>query len=78
LPRLFDGDAATYPSFADAGTIAERFVDPDATMVAQLGRGYALILQGRIADGMALLDEPWSRSPQTRWRRSSRGSPTAR
>ncbi len=34
-----------------------RFVDPDATMFAQLCRGYALVLQGHIAEGMALLDE---------------------
>jgi DNA-binding NarL/FixJ family response regulator len=57
LPRLFEGDADAYPSFVDAGAIAERFADPDATMFARLGRGYALILQGRVAEGMALLDE---------------------
>ena len=57
LPRLFEGDADVYSSFAAAGEIAERFADPDATMFARLGRGHALILQGRIADGMALLDE---------------------
>jgi DNA-binding NarL/FixJ family response regulator len=57
LPRLFDGDADVYASFVDAGEIAERFGDPDGTTFARLGRGYALILQGRVADGMALLDE---------------------
>jgi DNA-binding NarL/FixJ family response regulator len=57
LPRLFDGDGGAYSSFVDAGKIAERFADPDATMFARLGRGYALILQGRVAEGMALLDE---------------------
>ena len=58
LPGLFEGDAdAAYPSFVEAGEIAERFGDADATMFARLGRGYALILQGRIAEGMALLDE---------------------
>ena len=58
LPRLFEGDAeAAYPSFVEAGEIAERFGDADATMFARLGRGYSLILQGRIAEGMALLDE---------------------
>ena len=57
LPRLFEGHADVYPSFVDAGKIAERFADPDATMFARLGRGYALILQGRVAEGMALLDE---------------------
>ena len=58
LPLLFEGDAdAAHPSFVEAGEIAERFGDADATMFAQLGRGYSLILQGQIAEGMALLDE---------------------
>jgi hypothetical protein len=57
LPRLFKGDADVYSSFVDAGAIAERFEDPDATMFARLCRGYALILQGRVAEGVALLDE---------------------
>jgi hypothetical protein len=58
LPRLFEGDAdAAYLSFVEAEEIAERFADPDATMFARLGRGYALILRGQIAEGTALLDE---------------------
>ncbi len=58
LPLLFDGDAdAAYPSFVEAAEIGERFGDADATMFARLGRGYALILQGRIDDGARLLDE---------------------
>jgi DNA-binding NarL/FixJ family response regulator len=58
LPLLFEGDAdAVYPSFVDAGEMAERFGDSDATMFARLGRGYSLILRGQIAEGMALLDE---------------------
>ena len=57
LPRLFEGDADVYSSFVDAGTIAERLADPDATTFARLCRGYALILQGRVAEGIALLDE---------------------
>ena len=57
LPLLFEGDADVYPSFVDAGEMAERFGDSDATMFARLGRGYSLILRGQIADGMALLDE---------------------
>jgi len=57
LPRLFEGDVEVYSSFVDAGEIAERFADPDATMFARLCRGHALILGGQIADGMALLDE---------------------
>lgn len=58
LPGLFEGDAeAAHPSFVEAGKIAERFGDADAATFARLGQGYALILQGRIADGMSLLDE---------------------
>ena len=43
--------------FLEAGGIAERFGDSDATMFARLGRGQSLILRGRITEGMALLDE---------------------
>ncbi len=57
LPRLFEGDAEVYSTFVEAGKIAERFADADASMFARLGRGYALILQGRTAEGVALLDE---------------------
>jgi DNA-binding CsgD family transcriptional regulator len=57
LPRLFEGDAGAYSSFVEAGEIAERFADADAAMFARLGRGYSLILEGRVAEGMALLDE---------------------
>jgi DNA-binding CsgD family transcriptional regulator len=58
LPRLFDQDAeGAYPSFVEAGEIAERLGDSDAAVFAWLGRGYALILQRRITEGMTLLDE---------------------
>jgi DNA-binding NarL/FixJ family response regulator len=57
LPRLFDGAADVSPSLVEAGKIAERFADTDAAMFARLGLGYSLILQGRVAEGMALLDE---------------------
>jgi DNA-binding CsgD family transcriptional regulator len=58
LPLLFEGDTgAAYPSFVEAGEIAERLGDADATMFARLGRGYSLIREGRIAEGMPLLDE---------------------
>ena len=58
LPTLFEGDAkAVYPTFVDAGEIAQRFGDPDTAMFARLCRGYSLILLGRTADGVALLDE---------------------
>lgn len=57
LPRLFSGDAGVHSSLVEAGEIAERHADPDAAMFARLCRGYALILEERVADGMALLDE---------------------
>ena len=58
LPIMFQGDPeAAYPSFLDAGRIAERFGDSDATTFARLARGQSLILQGRINEGMPLLDE---------------------
>src|SRR5919202_1293936 len=48
LPRLFEGDVDAGPSFVEAGEIAERFADVDAAMFARLGRGYSLILEGRV------------------------------
>ncbi len=58
LPVMFQGDAATaYPIFVEAGEIGERFGDSDTTTFARLGRGTALILQDRVTEGMALLDE---------------------
>jgi DNA-binding CsgD family transcriptional regulator len=57
LPRLFEGGADTGATFVEAGEIAERFADADACVLARLGRGYSLILEGRIAEGSALLDE---------------------
>jgi DNA-binding NarL/FixJ family response regulator len=58
LPILFEGDAeAVYPSLVEAEEIAERFADAEALTFARLGRGYSLILQGRAAEGLALLDE---------------------
>jgi DNA-binding NarL/FixJ family response regulator len=57
FPRLFGGDADAYASFVEAAEIGERFGDADAMMFARVGGGYALILQERVAEGMALLDE---------------------
>ncbi len=58
LPVMFQGDAETaYPSFVEAGEIGERFSDSDTTTFARLSRGAALILQDRVTEGMALLDE---------------------
>lgn len=57
LPRLFSGDVSIHSSLVEAEEIAERHADRDAAMFARLCRGYVLILEGRVADGMALLDE---------------------
>jgi len=58
LPVMFQGDAeGAYPDFLEAGDLAERFGDSDASTFARLGRGQSLILQQRIPEGMALLDE---------------------
>ncbi|CAN5298898.1 LuxR C-terminal-related transcriptional regulator [soil metagenome] len=58
LPIMLEGDSeSAYPSFVQAGEIAQRFGDPDVTTFARLLRGESLILQQRITDGMSLLDE---------------------
>jgi tetratricopeptide (TPR) repeat protein len=57
LPRLFERDADVSASLVEAEEIAERFADTDASTFARLGLGYSLVLQGRVAEGMALLDE---------------------
>jgi hypothetical protein len=45
LPLLFDREKAADASFAEAGEIAERFGDTDATMFARLGRGEGALLR---------------------------------
>src|SRR5688572_7348769 len=57
LPRLFQGDAAVGSAFLEAVEIAEHLADPGAAMFARMCSGYALILEERVAEGMALLDE---------------------
>jgi len=57
LPRLFQGEGAVDSVFLEAGDVADRLADPDAAMFARMCRGYALILDGRVGEGMALLDE---------------------
>jgi DNA-binding NarL/FixJ family response regulator len=57
LPRLFDGNSDAQSTFVEAEEVAHRFADADATMFARLGRGYALILDGRSTEGVALLDD---------------------
>ncbi|MEJ3744534.1 response regulator transcription factor [Actinomycetes bacterium KLBMP 9797] len=46
-----------YASFARAAEIGTRFGEPDLIAIGTLGRGEALTRAGRIAEGVALLDE---------------------
>jgi DNA-binding NarL/FixJ family response regulator len=58
LPSLFQGDGeSVHAGLSRAQVLADRFHDRDAAELARLCRGYASILQGRIAEGTALLDE---------------------
>ena len=49
--------AKAYAAFLEAATIGERFGDADLTALARQGQGRALIRQGEISRGVALLDE---------------------
>jgi DNA-binding CsgD family transcriptional regulator len=58
LPVMFAGDAGSASvAFVQADAIAERCGDLDLAMFARLGRGWSLILQQHLPEGMALLDE---------------------
>ena len=57
LPHMFQGDEDVYPRFVEAGEIAARFADADASMFARLCRGHSLIRRGRLGEGTAFLDE---------------------
>jgi DNA-binding CsgD family transcriptional regulator len=55
---IVQGDPSTaLATFSQAAAIARRFADHDLASVACHGRGRALIRLGRIAEGLALLDE---------------------
>jgi len=58
IRRIGTGDASgAHATFVQACEIAERCGDHDLATLAGHGRGRALIRQGRIVDGMALLDD---------------------
>jgi len=58
LQTLMQGDAAgAFPIFEQAGTVGDRFGDPDLMTLSRLGRGQSLIMMGKIADGVPWLDE---------------------
>ncbi|HEY0350771.1 MAG TPA: LuxR C-terminal-related transcriptional regulator [Gemmatimonadales bacterium] len=58
LRAAFEGNSETsYQAFSEAGSIGERYHDPELTALGRLGQGRALTRLGQIARGMALLDE---------------------
>jgi DNA-binding CsgD family transcriptional regulator len=58
IRQIAQGDpASSHATFSEASSVASRFDDPDLAALACSGRGRALIRLGRIADGVAALDE---------------------
>ena len=58
IRAMFAGDdEAAAQQIDQAVAIADRFGDPDLRMLACTGRGQALLAQGRIDEGIAVLDE---------------------
>ena len=72
IRRIDTGDfSGAHATFQQAFEIAQRFGDRDLAGLAGHGQGRALIRQGRVADGMTLLDEAMVSSLPTRCRRYS-------
>jgi DNA-binding NarL/FixJ family response regulator len=58
LQALMAGDAEqAYATFSEEREIGRRFADQDLIALAGFGQGQALIAMGRIAEGIAVLDE---------------------
>jgi len=58
IGRVFAGDTEhAYAAFQRAVDVGERFGDAGLVVLARHGQGRTLIRQGRIGDGIALLDE---------------------
>ena len=58
IQRIVQGDpAASYAAFSQAAAIASQFSDRSLSALASHGRGRALIRLGKIAEGVALLDD---------------------
>jgi DNA-binding NarL/FixJ family response regulator len=58
LRSVFSGDVgAALDGFCKAAAMGERFLDPELVTLARIGEGRCLVYAGRIAEGVALLDE---------------------
>lgn len=58
LLTIFQGDPEKAEAlFSDALAIGERFGDTELAALARIGRGRTLVYLGRVAEGIALLDE---------------------
>jgi len=58
LQYLGQGNAEkAFAIFREAGSIGDRYNDSDLKTLSRLGRGQALIPQGKITEGVAMLDE---------------------
>jgi DNA-binding CsgD family transcriptional regulator len=58
LRSVFEGDvSAAHAAFTQSLNVGDQFGDPQLAALARVGQGRCLIFLGRIADGVALLDE---------------------
>ena len=72
------GDDEAVSAFAvEAGEIGERFGHRDLIALATMEQGHALVRQGRVAEGLRLVDETLGPSPPRSFRRSSPAPSTA-
>lgn len=69
LQSIAGGDyGVALASFGEAAQAARRFGDPDLQAMARLGEGQTRIRLDQTAEGVALLERPWSRSKPERCR----------
>jgi DNA-binding CsgD family transcriptional regulator len=58
LQHVFGGDhEAAYATATQAAELGERFADQDLLALALMEQGHALVRQGRVAEGLRLVDE---------------------
>lgn len=71
LRTLEGGDSeSAYRSFVEVAEIADRYGDSDLRALGRLGQGRALLVQGHVGRGMAMLDEAMVAVSTARSRRS--------